>query len=438
MVPAHRLSDSAADRSGHVDSWYAASAVADTDYPRLEESLDVDVCVLGAGITGLSTAIHLAERGYSVAVLESRRVGWGASGRSGGQMIFGFAREQSWIVHLTGRADAHTLWSCSLDGLDLLRALVRRYDIHCDLVHGQIHTAISARQTRELQTWQADLEHNYGYGSLTYLNREQVGERIASERYRAGLHDSNSGHLHPLKYTLGLARAARSLGVRIFERSEVTGLAEATRVRATTARGQISADFAVLAGNAYLGRLVPGIGASIMPVGAYIGATEPLGPERCRALIADNAAVADINFVLNYFRCSADHRLLFGGPVSYSTVTPLKLRSTIHRRMVGVFPQLKNIRMEYAWGGLIGITANRAPHFGRIGRYIYFAQGFSGHGIALTGLAGKLMSDAIAGTAEQFDVFARIPHRNFPGGRALRTPALMLAMSWYRLRDMLP
>jgi gamma-glutamylputrescine oxidase len=438
VVSAHRLSDLSAGGYGHADSWYAASANRSTDHPRLAESLDVDVCVVGAGITGLATAIHLADRGYRVAVVESRRVGWGASGRSGGQMIFGFALEQSRIARLTGRADARILWSCSLEGMDLLRALVRRFAIDCDLVQGQIHTAISARQARELQTWQADLEHNYGYGSLTFLDRQQVRERVASERYSAGLHDSNSGHIHPLNYTLGLAGAAQSLGVRIFERSEVTAIDQQARVHVTTAHGRITADFAVLAGNAYLGRLIPDIETRIMPVGAYIGATEPLGRERCRALIADDAAVADINFVLNYFRCSADHRLLFGGPLSYSTVTPLKLRSALRRRMVGVFPQLQNVRMEYAWGGLIGITVNRAPHFGRVGRQLYFAHGFSGHGIALTGLAGKLMADAIAGTAEYFDVFARIPQRDFPGGRALRTPALMLAMSWYRLRDLLP
>jgi len=425
-------------RATHIDSWYAATACRSTDYPALAEELRVDVCVLGAGITGLSTAIHLAERGYRVAVLEAQRVGWGASGRSGGQMIFGFASDQYKLERLVGREDARKIWDCGLEGMDLLRRQVDRFNIDCDLVHGHIHAALKPRQARELRIWQADLEDNYGYRSLEYLDTQRVREAIASDRYVAGLHDSNSGHIHPLNYVLGLGRAAESLGVRIFENSAVEHVEAGAPVSAGTAGGRVTADFMVLAGNAYLSGLVPGIENRIMPVGTYIGATEPLGEQRARALIADNAAVADINFVLDYFRCSSDHRLLFGGRVSYSTMAPLNLRHTMRRRMLAVFPQLKDVRMDYAWGGFVAITMNRAPDFGRIGANVYYAHGFSGHGIAATGLAGKLMAEAIAGTAEKFDVFARIPHRDFPGGRALRMPALVLAMAWYRLRDLLP
>jgi gamma-glutamylputrescine oxidase len=422
----------------HTESWYAASATGATDYAPLTDDLDVDVCVVGAGITGLSTAIHLAEHGFRVAVLEGRRVGWGASGRSGGQMVFGFACDQPRLVRLVGTADARKLWECGLEGMDLLRGLVKRFDINCDLTHGHIHTAIKPRQVRELRAWQADLENSYGYRSLSFLDRRQVRQRIASDRYLAGLHDANSAHIHPLNYALGLARAATATGARIFENSAAVAVSEDSRVQVTTAHGRVSADFLVLAGNAYLGRLAPHIETRIMPVGTYMAATEVLGRERCRALIADNAAVADINFVLAYFRRSPDHRILFGSTVSYSTLTPPNLRENLRKQLLVVFPQLQDIRMQYGWGGLVGITMNRAPHFGRIGRHIYFAQGFSGHGIALTGLAGKLMADAIRGTAEKFDLFARIPHREFPGGRALRTPALVLAMLWHRLRDLLP
>lgn len=424
--------------SPQIASWYAASAALSTDYPALQGELQVDVCVLGAGITGLSTAIHLAERGYRVAVLESHSVGWGASGRSGGQMIFGFASDQSKLVRLVGEENARTLWDCGLEGIDLLRRQVGKYAIDCDLVHGHIHAALKPRQAGELRAWQTELQDTYGYRSLTYLDREAMHAAVASERYIAGLHDSNSGHLHPLNYTLGLARAAASLGVQIFEHSAVTGVHIGPTVRATTAGGQVAAPYMVLAGNAYLSKLVPGIESRIMPVGTYIGATEPLGAERCAALIRDNAAVADINFVLDYFRCSADHRMLFGGRVSYSTLLPPNLADTMRKRMVGVFPQLSGVRMQYAWGGFVAITMNRAPNFGRVAGNVYYAQGFSGHGIAATGLAGKLMADAIAGSAEKFDVFCRIPHRDFPGGKALRTPALVLAMTWLRLRDLLP
>jgi gamma-glutamylputrescine oxidase len=422
----------------HVESWYAASVGDITGYPALQGDLQVDVCVLGAGITGLSTAIQLAEQGFKVAVLEACRVGWGASGRSGGQMIFGFAAEQSKLVRLVGRDDARKLWDSGLEGIELLRRQVDRYAIDCDLVHGHIHAALKPRQARDLRDWQAELENTYGYRSLTYLDAEGMHEAVASQRYIAGLHDSNSGHIHPLKYTLGLARAAASLGVRIFEHSQVIDIANGATVSAKTAAGRVSAQFLVLAGNAYLSKLVPGIERKVMPVGTYIGATEPLGEARCRALLRDNAAVADINFVLDYFRCSSDHRMLFGGRVSYSTLPPPNLAETMRKRMVRVFPQLGGVRMQYAWGGFVAITVNRAPHFGRVADNVYFAHGFSGHGIAATGLAGKLMADAIRGTAEQFDVFARIPHLDFPGGRALRTPALVLAMTWFRLRDLLP
>jgi gamma-glutamylputrescine oxidase len=422
----------------HVESWYAASAGDITGYPALQGDLQVDVCVLGAGITGLSTAIHLAEQGFSVAVLEACRVGWGASGRSGGQMIFGFAAEQSKLVRLVGRDDARRLWDSGLEGIELLRRQVDRYAIDCDLVHGHIHAALKPRQARDLRDWQAELENSYDYRSLTYLDGERLHEAVASRRYIAGLHDSNSGHIHPLKYTLGLARAATTLGVQIFEHSQVIDIATGPKVAAKTAGGRVSAQFLVLAGNAYLSKLVPGIERKVMPVGTYIGATEPLGEARARSLLRDNAAVADINFVLDYFRRSSDHRMLFGGRVSYSTLPPPNLAETMRKRMVRVFPQLGDVRMEYAWGGFVAITVNRAPHFGRVADNVYFAHGFSGHGIAATGLAGKLMADAVRGTAEQFDVFARIPHLDFPGGRALRTPALVLAMTWFRLRDLLP
>ncbi len=422
----------------HVDSWYAASAAPFPVHPPLRGDARVDVCVLGAGITGLSSAIHLAEQGLRVAVLEARCVGWGASGRSGGQVIFGYAAEQTKLERLVGRSAAATLWECSLAGLDLVRERIERYAIDCELAQGHIHAALKPRQVRELRDWQRHLETEYGYRSLRLLETGAMREAVASERYIAGLHDSNSGHLHRLKYTLGLARAAVSLGVRIFEQSPVIEIKAGTPVGVRTPGGQLAADYLVLAGNAHLSRLLPGIERKIMPVGTYIGATEVLGAERCRALIRDNAAVADVNFVLDYFRCSGDQRLLFGGRVSYSTLAPARLAERMRGRMLQVFPQLQDVRMQYAWGGLVAITMNRAPHFGRIGSNIYYAQGFSGHGIAAGGLAGQLIAEALRGDAEKFDVFSRLPHADFPGGRLLRTPALVLAMTWYRLRDLLP
>ncbi len=299
--------------------------------------------------------------------------------------------------------------------------------------------AIKERHERELHAELAELRDRYDYTSVRYMAREELRATLATERYRGALYDTNSAHLHALNYTLGLAAAAESLGVRIFEGTRVTGFADdgAAALRVQTTAGEVRARQLVLCGNVYLGALAPTLAAKIMAVATYIVATEPLGAERARALISNNAAVSDMNWVLDYFRRSADHRLLFGGRVNYSGLSSFDAPSATRARMLAVFPQLRDVRIEYAWGGEVDITLNRAPHFGRLAPNVYFLQGFSGHGIALTGIAGKLVAEAIVGTAGRFDVFARIPHRNFPGGTALRRPALVLAMLYYRLRDLL-
>jgi gamma-glutamylputrescine oxidase len=289
----------------------------------------------------------------------------------------------------------------------------------------------------ELEGWAEDLRRHFGYDSLQLWSQEQVRAQLASESYLGGLYDPNSGHVHPLNYTLGLVQAAQQAGALFYEQSAVTRVEQGATPVAHTARGRVRCRHLLLCGNAYLEGIAPNIERKIMPVGTYITATEPLGAERARDLIRNNMAVADINFVLDYFRLSADHRLLFGGRVSYSRLDPLNLAGAMGQRLRQVFPQLKDVKQHYTWGGYVGITMNRAPHFGRLNGNVYFAQGFSGHGIALTGMAGSLMADAIAGSAERFDLFGRIPHHDFPGGRLLRTPALVLAMAWYRMRDWL-
>lgn len=421
----------------HVNSYYAASANAVPDYPVLEGAHTADVCVVGAGLTGASCALELARRGYRVVVLEANRVGWGASGRSGGQMIFGYSCGEDNLEKWLGPDDARRVWDMSLEAIELIRERVREHAIDCDLAAGHLHTALKPRQMRMLEQWRGMLGDRFGYASLELWDREATRAAVASERYIGGLFDPNSGHLHPLNYTLGLVRAADRAGAAFFEGSRATGIAPGVEPVVTTERGSVKCRYVVLGANAYLGGLNRRLAARIMPVGTYIGASEPLGAERARSLIRDNLAVADTNFVLDYFRLSGDHRMLFGGRVSYSTVVPPDLVAAMKRRMVKVFPQLSDVAVDYAWGGYVGITRNRAPDFGRIGENVFYAQGFSGHGIALTGLAGKLMAEAVAGSAERFDVFSRIPHADFPGGTLLRTPALVLAMFWYRLRDLL-
>ncbi len=423
-------------RHQYVASWYASTAHAAPSHPALQGREVADVCILGAGLTGLSAALELAEAGYSVIVLEAECVGWGASGRNGGQAIFGFGCDQSKIAALVGIEESRRLFDWSLEGLNLLRERIRKHGMDCDWRDGHAHVPIKPRQVRELQEWQHDLAENYGY-ELPWWPREQLREQLASDRYLGALYDENSGHLHPLNYTLGLARAARAAGVRIFEHSKVGKLVRGDKPVFKTANGEVACDFAILAGNAYVHGIAPELDDKIMPVGTYIGATEPLGAERARSLIGNGMAVADVNWALDYFRLSSDHRLLFGGRASYSTLPPPNLRGTMLRRMRRVFPQLAGVRLDHVWGGYVDISLNRAPHWGRLGKNLYFAQGYSGHGVAATGLAGRIMAEAIRGQSQRLDAFAKIPHHNFPGGRALRTPMLVAAMAWFKLRDAL-
>jgi gamma-glutamylputrescine oxidase len=425
--------------AGYVSSYYAATASAAPERPPLEGALECDACVVGAGIAGCSTALHLAQAGLSVVVLEEHRVGWGASGRSGAQAIFGVAAGQAKLERLIGAQGARCVWDVSVEGLALMRELIRRYSIACDWVDGYMLVAVKERHVRELSAQVAELHDRYQYRSARFVPREEVRATLATERYLGGLYDANSGHLHPLNYCLGLAAAAESHGVRVFEGTRATAFSAAgqARVRVQSARGEVRARFLVLCGNVYLGATAPQLASRIMAVATYIVATEPLGEARARELIGNNAAVCDMNWVLDYFRRSADQRLLFGGRVNYSGLTTFDAPGATRARMLRVFPQLADVRLDYAWGGEVDITLNRAPHFGRLAPNVYFLQGFSGHGIALTGIAGKLVAQAITGTAGRFDVFARIPHGAFPGGAALRRPALVLAMLYYRLRDLL-
>jgi gamma-glutamylputrescine oxidase len=426
------------DLSSHIDSWYAASTPPQPLRRALEGDVEADVCVIGGGIAGCSAALHLAEAGYRVVLLEAHRVGWGASGRSGAQAIPGIACGQHKLQSLVGVADARRIWDISVEGLRLQRELIARHAIDCDLREGQMHVAIKPRQERELRDEVATLHREYGHDSIRMVEREELRATVPSDRYIAGTYDAAGGHLHPLKYTQGLAIAAERTGVRIFEDSRALSYGRRSgALEVTTATGRVRCRSLALCGNAWLGPLAPALARKIMGVGTYIVATQPLGAERAAALIRNDAAVTDVNWVIDYFRRSADHRLLFGGRVSYSGLDPLGTRRATRARMLEVFPQLADVAIDHAWGGYVDITMNRAPHFGRLESDVYFLQGFSGHGIALTGIAGKLLAEAIAGTSERFDLFARIPHRDFPGGAALRRPALVLAMLWYRLRDLL-
>jgi gamma-glutamylputrescine oxidase len=398
------------------------------------------VLVVGGGFAGLSSAIALAQRGYQVVLLEADRVCSGASGRNGGQFIVGLASGQGPFEAQLGLAAARQVWDMSLDAVALLEQRVREFDIACDLRKGYMTVADSPRKARALEAEVAQLRTRYGFESALYTGSE-VQQHIGSARYCAAAVEDTSGHLHPLKYGLGLLQAALALGVQVYEHSAVTALQRGEPLLARTAQGSVTAGFGVLAGNCtlpeYGPQVAPDIAPRAMPVGTYLIATEPLTAAHSRALIPSGAAVCDNNFVLDYFRCSADQRLLFGGQVSYSTRTPPGLRTLMARRMARIFPSLERAAVEFVWGGFVDISMSRAPDFGRLGTNLYYLQGFSGHGVALTGLAGQLAAEAIAGQAERFDVFARMQHRPFPGGARLRTPSLVLGMLYHRLMDRL-
>ncbi|MDO8419990.1 MAG: FAD-binding oxidoreductase [Rubrivivax sp.] len=432
----------ATDRELARHSYYAATARREQVFPALAGDARCDVAVVGGGLAGLSAAIDLRRRGFDVVLLEAREVGFGASGRNGGQALHGLACDQETIEQQLGVDAARQVWAMSLEALDLLRERVREHSIGCDWRDGYLGLATSARKGRALQAWAQRTESVYHY-PLERIGPGEVGDWIASPRYHSGIHDPRSGHLHPLKYTLGLARAAAAAGVRIHEQTPVTALTPGVAPVLRTAGGEVLAGQVLLAGNVYLQGLAPSIEPRIMPVGTYIACSEALDPALADSLIPSRAAVCDTNFVLDYFRTTNDQRLLYGGRVSYSTVTPADLPESLRRRMVRTFPQLAGSRVEYAWGGFVDISMNRAPDFGRLpptggaAQNVYYLQGFSGHGLALTGLAGRLVAEAMAGDASRFDVFARLRHRAFPGGARLRTPALVLGMAWYRLRDLL-
>jgi gamma-glutamylputrescine oxidase len=416
-------------------TYYQASANRSISTHNLKGDVTADVCVIGAGYTGLSAALELATAGYKVVVLEAESIGFGASGRNGGQICTGFSSGQGPLNAQLGNADAKRCFDMAEEAKTLITDRMEKHKIECDLRWGYLHCIPKAKHMAHLKEWAEDYEA-LGYGGNTLLSKAELEEKIGTNIYQGALRESHSGHLHPLNYCLGLADAAIKAGAVIHEHSPVIEVDTGAKPYARTAQGKVSAKFMVIGGNAYLGRLVKPIYGHVMPVGSYSLATEPLGEARAKALIRDNEAVADTNFILDYYRRSADHRLLFGGRANYSTLAPANLAAYMRPRMTKVFPQLADVKIDFAWGGFIAITSNRLPDCGRLSPTVYYAQGYSGQGVALAGLYGKLMAEAIRGTAERFDLLARVKHLPFPGG-ALRTPLLVAAMTYFKLRDVL-
>ena len=420
-----------------ADTYYAATAPERERRRPLAGPETADVCIVGAGFTGCSTALHLAERGYSVVVLEAERAGWGASGRNGGQVGSGMRQSMSALERSNGAACAGALWALCEEAKALIEDRIARHGIECDWRPGNLLASTRERYMGWIESEAEFCHRRFGYRGYRMLSRAEMREEVASERYVGGRMDEGGGHLHPLRFVLGMADAAERAGARIFEDSRAEGIRWGSPSRVSTAHGVVEARYVVLAGNAYLGRLEPRIESRIMPIVNHVLATEPLGEPRARALIRSGACVHSTKFVVDYYRCTADHRLLFGGGETYSDRPLADPKAFVRRYMLRVFPQLADVRIDHAWSGRLAITMNRLPHVGRLAPNGFFAQGFSGHGVALTQIAGKLIAEAVAGTAERFDVLAGLRHRAFPGGAWLRHPLLVLGMLYYVLRDKL-
>lgn len=420
----------------HVASYYAASSrELQREHPALQEQLDVDVVVVGAGYTGLYTALNLARAGKSVAILEASRVAWGASGRNGGQVILGFSCDMPPFEAALGLDGARQVWQLVQGAAQEIRQRIADHRIDCDWMPGHVWTSVLQRRVHLLTDWQEEAAHKWGYDQLRFLTKDQLAQHVASPRYQAGLLDLQGGHLHPLKYALGLARAAEALGVRIFENSKALRYVERPDgVEVETAQGRVRASQLVLACNAYVDALDTRLKNRILPVGTYIIATEPLDEALAREILPTRPAVSDNQFILDYFRLSRDNRLLFGGKCSYTGRTPLNLTEGMRSDMLRVFPQLAGTKIDYTWGGHIDITMARTPHFGRAGP-VYWAQGFSGHGIVPTCVAGRVLAEAIQGDETHLQLFTALHNRPFPGGETLGGFLQVLGMSYYRLRD---
>ncbi len=423
------------DRPGEYPrSWYAATVDPLPPFPALSGSTRADVCVVGAGYTGVSAALHLAQRGHDVVLLEAQRVGFGASGRNGGQLGSGQRVGQDALERMLGPEDAARLWHLGEDAKALVKRLIGAHDIPCHLKPGVAHLGFTARETAEEHAYADFLAERYGYAEIEKLDPAAAQALCPSPAYHGGTLDHGAAHLHPLAFALGLARAARDAGVRIHERSRAEHIAPGARPVVHTGAGQVRADHVILAGNGYLGGLSPHVAARVMPINNFIAATEPLGAE-ARCVLTRDVAVADTKFVIDYFRLSHDGRLLFGGGESYGYRFPRDIEATVRKPMLGIFPHLRDVRIDYAWGGTLAITMKRMPYLARPAPNVLSASGYSGHGVGLATLSGKLMGDAVAGESEGFDTLARVPAAAFPGGRTLRSPLLALAMSWFALRD---
>lgn len=418
-----------------VNSYYAQSAGIQTAYPALLGDQQVDVCIVGAGYTGLSSALHLAELGYSVIVLEAEKVGFGASGRNGGHVGIGQRKDQYYLEKQFGKELARGLWDMGLEAVDTVKQLIHKHEIHCDLKQGILHLAHREKYCSELEEEVAHLRDHYQFDQMEYVDAGALPNFLDSQAYYGAQWDKASLHLHPLKYAQGLAKAATEAGVTLCEQSKVLSYTQGNSVVVRTAEGSVTASEMVLACNGYIEKLEPRINGYIMPINNFVLATEPLSDELAAQVAPLDTSMSDSRFVINYWKLSGDNRLIFGGGENYRRGFPSDIKGFVRKYMLQVYPQLANTKIDYGWGGTLAITLNRLPHFGRVEDNIWYMQGYSGHGVPTATFAGKLIAEAITGKLERFDLIANLPTPKFPGGTLLRWPGMVAGMLYYALRD---
>lgn len=424
--------------STHEASYYAATAKALVDRPQLVGDHESDICIIGGGFTGTSAALHLAEAGYQVTLLEAHKIGWGASGRNGGQICQGHNMGHEEMVKQVGKEAADLLWQTSVDSVALVKDLVKQYQIDCDLSDGVLHVANKPKHVQDIRDAVAYKRDVLGYQGVSFLNADEVAQKLGTDRYHGGEWYAEGAHLHPLNFALGLAKAAEGHGAKLYENSAVIDYQAGENPVVRTAKGQVTCRYILFACNGYLGHLNRPAARKIMPINNFIIATEPLPQEVIARINPDNIAIADSKFVVNYYRLSADGRMLWGGGENYSPRFPKDIAGFVKKHMIETYPELDRYRIDYAWGGTLAITLNRMPHIARQDENIFVAHGYSGHGVALATFAGAVFAKAVQGSLETVDAFEKLPMRDFPGGTLLRWPGLVAGMLYYSMLDRLP
>jgi len=425
------------ETSEHTNSYYAASKNWQTDYPKLEGDHHCDVAIVGGGFTGVSAALRLIEHGYKVAVVEANRISWGASGRNGGQLIDGFVMDLDKFEKKVGKIGAEIAYQMGIESRDVVLERIKKHSIDCDLKFGFLDVAMNQGDIDDFHEWLEEKQENNYPHKMEFITQENLKQHVGSDKYIAGLVNYGNGHLHPLNLCIGEARAIVDQGGAIFEQSLVKKIKHGENPKLITENGVVHAKKVILAGNAYLRKTEPKLAGAVIPAGSYIIATEPLSESLANELLPSDMAVCDQRVGLDYYRLSADRRMLFGGLCNYSGRNPKSIKGVLQPKMLNVFPQLAGKRIDYEWGGYIGISINRIPQMGRIQNNTYYVQGYSGHGLCPTHIAGNVIADAIVGDTERFDVFEKVKHIRLPGGMWFANPALALGMMWFRLKELL-